>query len=157
LNRPSTNEIISCYLYVSPENTNAPPPDSISLTDRIDKAKQKSASPRRLALQPEEKRKIESDISDILKEKGKKSDWRIKNSDIEYIKLLGKGTVKKFADDTFFRYMQCVICDSENFFIGNSGKVWRGLWKGSEVAIKVLKNNDIEYVEDFKKEFLTMR
>jgi len=72
---------------------------------------------------------LSDSLEKSLQKKGKKYDWRIRNSDLEYIKILGKG---------------------------NAGKVWKGLWLEREVAIKVLKNNDPAYVEDFKKEFLTM-
>jgi predicted Ser/Thr protein kinase len=54
----------------------------------------------------------------------------IDNADIEYTKKLGSGT---------------------------GGKVYQGLFKGNDVAIKVLKDmTEEEQIEDFKKEFHIM-
>lgn len=54
-----------------------------------------------------------------------------------------------------------VIRDAEVEFTdkigaGASGKVFKGLYKGKEVAVKVLKATDDELVEEFKKEFKIM-
>jgi hypothetical protein len=41
---------------------------------------------------------------------------------------------------------------------GSSGKVYKGLYKGNEVAIKVLKSmTESAEIEEFKKEFMIMR
>ncbi len=40
---------------------------------------------------------------------------------------------------------------------GTSGKVYKGLFKGTKVAIKVLKAVSNDTCEDFKKEFMIMR
>lgn len=52
--------------------------------------------------------------------------WEINHSDLEFTKKLGSGT---------------------------SGKVYKGLYKGKKVAIKVLKAEDLAVEEEFKKEF----
>jgi serine/threonine protein kinase len=56
--------------------------------------------------------------------------WEIDTTELEYTKLLGSGA---------------------------SGKVYKGLFKGKEVAIKVLTNIDVEEtLDEFKKEFQIM-
>lgn len=56
--------------------------------------------------------------------------WLIKYSDLEFTEKLGSGSY---------------------------AKVYCGLWKGNEVAIKVLKKNAQEEFQDFVKEFEIMR
>eukprot|EP01117_Protostelium_nocturnum_P012712 TRINITY_DN4691_c0_g1_i3.p1 TRINITY_DN4691_c0_g1~~TRINITY_DN4691_c0_g1_i3.p1 ORF type:complete len:937 (-),score=335.21 TRINITY_DN4691_c0_g1_i3:142-2952(-) len=73
---------------------------------------------------------LQQAISELSSQNSEGEGW-IDHSDLEFTKKLGSGT---------------------------SGKVYQGLFKGKEVAIKVLKDiESSESMEEFKKEFLIMR
>lgn len=121
----------------------------IALTKEIDAAKAELAEAakaeaaraeaerkRRAMLPPDEDpdEKLDASQTDVTKVRSElgltEGAWEIDGQDIEYTKKLGSGT---------------------------SGKVYKGLLKGKEVAIKVLIAVDaVEQMEEFKKEFFIL-
>jgi len=74
---------------------------------------------------------VKRTLKELLDNNNSNSDstWLIKHSDLEFTKELGNGS---------------------------SGRVFKGLYQGNKVAIKVLKTGNEEALEEFRKEFLVM-
>lgn len=74
---------------------------------------------------------LEEELDHMKYVSKKKSDWRIPHSSLEFLVKLGSGA---------------------------SGTVYKGIYEGMNVAIKLLKtNSSVKEVEEFKKEFHIMR
>jgi hypothetical protein len=103
---------------------------------KADLAKAEAERKRRAMLPPDEDpdEKLDASQTDVTKVRAElgltEGDWEIDGADLEYTKKLGSGT---------------------------SGKVYKGLLRGKEVAIKVLVAVDAaDQMEEFKKEFFIL-
>jgi len=99
---------------------------------------------------PEPKPKVREDETAILEPIEQEQNEAAVASLRESLLAMKHSGPAQFIDDSELEF-------TEKLGAGSSGKVYKGLYKGNEVAIKVLKSmTETKEIEEFKKEFMIM-